>query len=284
MSQRCTATGVTFRKAAFKLLKSLQTNWTSQPPRICLFTWLLTPKKKSTLPTSITGITKTLALWLQQQLTSAYFYTESFPFHGDLHTFTMPSLQPIWRYPVSRLSIAIHCYPLLSRLPRSWGPPQTAPGRSIHPTVDIAITSGVADCTFTPADMGHMAWPLRFSVGAFETRTKREIHHERLKITMGGLPHLHFGGPHLQVPMPDHYKLHPQNPCLGGQLLEGETNPLPRHVWSSSGGKARFTTTCKKGTWSRSHNPKSIPDAIPLRTTLSDHPKTNPFRSPQNPG
>lgn len=107
--------------------------------------------------------------------------------------------------------------------------------------------------------MGHMPWPL--------------------KITMGDLPHLHFGGPHLQVPMPDHYNLHPQNPCLGGQLLEGETNPLPRHVWSSSGGKARFTTTCKKGTWSRSHNPKSIPEAIPLETTLSNHPKTQ-----ENPG
>ena len=97
-------------------------------------------------------------------------------------------------------------------------------------------------------DMGHMAWPL--------------------KITMGDLPHLHFGGRHLQVPMPDHYKLHPQNlPFWGGQLLEGETNPLPRHVWSSSGGKARFTTTCKKGTWSRSNSTRN-----------------NPFRSPQNPG
>ena len=92
--QQLSAAGVTFGKAAFKLLKSLQTNWTSQPPRICLFTWLFTPKKNN-LPTSITGITKTLALWLQQHLTSAYFYTESLPFHGDLHTFTMPSLQPI---------------------------------------------------------------------------------------------------------------------------------------------------------------------------------------------
>ena len=140
--------------------------------------------------------------------------------------------------------------------------------------MSAAQCEGTVSNSWRDGSNEYMAWPLRFSAGAFETRRKREIHHEKLKITMGGLPHLHFGGPHLQVPMPDHYKLHPQNPCLGGQLLEGETNPLPRHVWSSSGGKARFTSTCKKGTWSRSHNPKSIPEAFPLQTTLSDHPKT----------
>lgn len=126
MSQRCTATNVTFRKAAFKLvpfpekypnkpLLSLNITTTAH-----LLVHLTFHTKKNTLPTSITGITKTLALWLQQ-LTSAEDLRGVLSLSRRPPYFHHAILAADIRYPVS---IAI-------QLPEFWSPPQTAPGR-IH--------------------------------------------------------------------------------------------------------------------------------------------------------
>lgn len=151
-----------------------------------------------------------------------------FPF---TETSILSPCRPCSRYPISGLE-AIHNYPYLSSCLSFLVHLKQSQVGSIHPTVGIAMML----FSFDPSrqelltvpsqwaeDMGHIAWPLSSSgnLGSrcfWNTKKTWDPSWERLKITMGGLPHLHFGWPHLQVPMPDHYKFHPHNPCLGGQL------------------------------------------------------------------
>ena len=107
--QQLSAAGVTFGKAAFKLLKSLQTNWTSQPPRICLFTWLFRPKR--TIFQQASQASQRHWLFGSSNIWPPRIFTRNpFPF---TETSILSPCRPCSRYPISHLQ-AIHSYPLLS--------------------------------------------------------------------------------------------------------------------------------------------------------------------------
>ena len=265
MSQRCTATDVTFRKAAFKLVPfaekypnkpllslSLSLNITTTAHLLVHLTF---HTKKNTLPTSITGITKTLALWLQQ-LTSAEDLRGVLSLSRRPPYFHHAILAADIRYPVS---IAI-------QLPQLWSPAASVVG-SIHlkhPNVGIAmmlwccshlihhpsrpITSGVADCTFTMGG-GHGAYGLtaenhhgRSTPSSFWWTTSPSAYAWSLQTSSAKLT------------------------CLGGTTASRGNQPTAA---------ARVKLLWRKGTIHH-HLQEGNLEAIPLQTT--------PSRAPQNPG